>query len=78
VFRCPTQALINDLLDLKLNRVTIEVPEKEGGERSRSLSVGFVSVYGWLGISAASVTTDCVTRHLTVFTTISIPEVANL
>ena len=26
------QALINDLLDLKLNRVTIEVPEKEGEE----------------------------------------------
>jgi hypothetical protein len=24
------QALINDLLDLKLNRVTIEAPEKEG------------------------------------------------
>jgi sec1 family domain-containing protein 1 len=24
------QALINDLLDLKLNRVTIETPEKEG------------------------------------------------
>jgi hypothetical protein len=32
----PAQALINDLLDLKLNRVTIEVPEKEGGERSWS------------------------------------------
>eukprot|EP00598_Pedospumella_elongata_P001545 CAMPEP_0184981196 /NCGR_PEP_ID=MMETSP1098-20130426/11029_1 /TAXON_ID=89044 /ORGANISM="Spumella elongata, Strain CCAP 955/1" /LENGTH=650 /DNA_ID=CAMNT_0027504739 /DNA_START=110 /DNA_END=2062 /DNA_ORIENTATION=- len=29
------QALINDLLDLKLNRVTIEAPEKEGAPRSK-------------------------------------------
>jgi hypothetical protein len=42
------------------------------------LSVGFVSVCCWLGISAASVTADCVTGHLPVFMTINIPEMAKL